>query len=66
MKRKLVFLAITLAFILAVAVPAVVPSHDTGVDNDGVEIVRMIDFDDYNIVADPECPGPGCGSSGGG
>lgn len=65
MKRKLVFLAITLAFILAVAVPAVVPSYDAGIDSEGTEIARVLEFDDFNYLNDPECPSPGCGTSGG-
>lgn len=69
MKRNVVLFVIAALLVLTLAVPALLPNATSHapVDEaeDGTGVAVLIDFDGYEVVADPECPHTGGQSCGG-
>lgn len=66
MNRKIALFVLAIALLVAIALPAVTPHLERGVEaaSDGPVIAHVLDFEAPLMVADPECPSPtgeGCG-----
>jgi hypothetical protein len=66
MFRKILFLALALALVFALAVPVVMSQQDHSVGDEAVLTTSIFDFSHSAVKADPDCPVPVCIGVGGG